>query len=263
MTISEASARRSAESASRPGPRRRSRAAGPATPPSPPAQGASHRLTPGLFDFFRELARHNDRQWFEANRDRFLRDVRDPLLAFVAGFAPRLGRISAHMVADPRPVGGSVFRIHRDIRFSRDKTPYKTHAGLSFRHRQHRDVHGPIFYLHLQPGMVFAAAGIWKPPPETLEQIRQAIVAHPASWRRATRTCPLGDHAGGRLKRTPRGYDPAHPLAADLARLSFTTHTGFTERQACAPDFLDRFARACRDAAPLMQFLSSAVGLGW
>jgi uncharacterized protein (TIGR02453 family) len=103
-------------------------------------------ITPRTFAFLRELARNNDRRWFEANRERYLSEVRDPLLRFVAAFGPRLTKISRHMAADPRPVGGSLFRIYRDTRFSREKTPYKTHAGMSFRHVGGRDVHGPVFY---------------------------------------------------------------------------------------------------------------------
>jgi uncharacterized protein (TIGR02453 family) len=224
---------------------------------------ATETITPRTFTFLRDLTLHNDRPWFEANKDRYLREVRDPLLRFVATFAPRLGTLSRHMVADPRPVGGSLFRIYRDTRFSKDKTPYKTHAGMSFRHVDGRDVHGPVFYLHLQPGMVFSAAGIWRPPPETLVRVRDAIVAHPERWRRVTLACPLSDHEGDRLKRVPRGYAPEHPFAADLKRLSFTTATRFTQRDACAPDFLDRFERACRKATPLMEFLTRAVGLRW
>jgi uncharacterized protein (TIGR02453 family) len=220
-------------------------------------------ITPRTFAFLRDLALHNDRPWFGANKDRYLVEVRDPLLRFVAAFAPRLAKISPNMVADPRPVGGSLFRIYRDTRFSKDKTPYKTHAGMSFRHAGGRDVHGPVFYLHLQPGTVFSAAGIWRPPPETLAQVREAIVAHPERWRRVTRACPLSEHEDDRLKRVPRGYAPDHPLAADLKRLSFTTATRFTQRDACAPGFLDRFEQACRKATPLMEFLTSAVGLKW
>jgi uncharacterized protein (TIGR02453 family) len=224
---------------------------------------AERWITPRTFAFLRDLARHNDRMWFEANKARYLREVRDPLLGFVAAFAPRLAKISKQMIADPRPVGGSLFRIYRDTRFSRDKTPYKTQASMSFRHLGGRDVHGPVFYLHLEPETVFSAAGIWRAPPETLAQARQAIVDHPERWRRTTRACPLGSHEGDRLKRVPRGYDPASPLAEDLKRLSFLTRTRFSERQACAPDFLDRFAGACRKATPLMEFLTSAVGLRW
>ena len=219
-------------------------------------------ITPRLFRFFAELARHNDRAWFEDNKARYLEEVRDPLLRFVEAFGPRLARISLHMTADPRPVGGALFRIHRDTRFSRDKSPYKTHAGLSFRHAAGRDVHAPIFYLHLQPNMVFAAAGMWRPPAEAVKQVRDAIVAKPDAWRRAVRACPLS-HDEDRLRRAPRGYDPAHPLVEDLKRQTFITSTPFTQAQACAPDFGDRFARACRGATPLMQFLTGAVGLRW
>jgi uncharacterized protein (TIGR02453 family) len=223
---------------------------------------ARDAITARTFAFLAELGRNNDRRWFEANKERYLRDVRDPLLAFIAAFAPRLARINRHLIADPRPVGGSLFRIHRDIRFSRDKSPYKTHAGMSFRHAGGRDVHGPVFYLHFEPGMVFAAAGIWHPSAETLRQVRDAIVERPDRWKRAIRACPLDDH-GDLLKRPPRGYDLGHPLVTDLKRQSFTTSTRFTERDACAPSFLDRFEKACRGAVPLMEFLTRAVGLPW
>ena len=219
-------------------------------------------ITPRTFRFFRELARHNDREWFEANKRRYLEEVRDPLVRSIEAFGPKLARISAHMVADPRPVGGSLFRIYRDTRFSKDKHPYKTHAGLSFRHADGRDVHAPVFYLHLEPGSVFAAAGMWRPPAESVKLVRDAIVAHPERWKRVTHTCPLGEPGDG-LQRTPRGYDPEHPLVADLKRQSFITTTSFTEKEASAPDFLDRFAQACRRATPLMRFLTGAVGLPW
>jgi uncharacterized protein (TIGR02453 family) len=217
-------------------------------------------VTPATFRFLKELAAHNDRHWFEANQARYVAEVRDPLLRLVADFAPRLAKISRHMLADPRPVGGSLFRIHRDTRFSRDKSPYKTHAGVAFRHAGGRDVHGPVFYLHVEPGTVFAAAGVWHPPAETLAQVRDAIAARPDVWRRATRSVPL-DAGEGALRRPPRGYDPEHPCVEDLKRRSFTSSTPFTQAQACAPDFLSRFAAACRTKAPLMAFLSGAVGL--
>ena len=125
---------------------------------------ASNPITRRTFEFLRDIAVHNDRDWFNANKQRYHDDVRDPLLRFVEGFAPRLAKINKNMLADPRPVGGSLFRIYRDTRFAKDKSPYKTHAGITFRHVDGRDVHGPIFYLHLEPGSVFAAAGLWHPP---------------------------------------------------------------------------------------------------
>ena len=222
---------------------------------------ARNPITPRLFEFFRELARNNRRDWFEANKPRYIADVRDPLLEFIAAFAPQLAKIAPEMLADPRPVGGSLFRIYRDTRFSKDKSPYKTHAAMAFRHEEGRDLPGPAFYLHLGSGSVFAGAGIWHPAPKTLKQIRDAIVAHPVHWRRATRgkACAL-DADDERLSRPPRGYEPENPFIEDLKRKSFTTGTTFSERDACAPGFPGEFASACRRAKPLMGFLAEAVG---
>jgi uncharacterized protein (TIGR02453 family) len=219
-------------------------------------------ITPRLFRFLRELARNNDREWFNANKSRYQADVRDPLLAFITAFDPALAKIAPEMVADPRPVGGSLFRIHRDTRFANDKSPYKTHAAMAFRHRAGKDMPGPAFYLHLGPGEVFAGAGIWHPMPDTLKQVREAIVAHPERWRRATRAKGAAalDEDDERLSRPPRGYDADHPFIEDLKRKSFTTGTSFSEKDACAPEFLGEFTKACRRALPLVDFLSQAVG---
>jgi uncharacterized protein (TIGR02453 family) len=217
-------------------------------------------VTPELFRFLAELRRHNERTWFTENKDRYLADVRDPLLAFVAAVAPQLRAISPHVVADPRPSGGSLLRIYRDTRFARDKKPYKTNAGLYFGHAAGKDIHAPGYYLHLEPGQVFMAAGMWHPDADALRAIREAIVKDPSGWKRATRT---GLHGGDPLKRAPRGFDPAHPLIEDLKRTSFTVAIEFTQKQACAPDFPARFVRACRGEAPLMRFLAGAVGLSF
>src|SRR4051812_47440973 len=133
-------------------------------------------FTRAAFRFLRELREHNDRAWFAANKDRYETVVRDPALKLIAAFAPKLAKISPHLVADPRPVGGSMFRIYRDTRFSRDKSPYKTHIGIHFFHESAtKTASVPGFYLHIQPGESFAAAGIWHPDPPSLEKLRQAI----------------------------------------------------------------------------------------
>ena len=220
---------------------------------------ATRFVTPELFRFLRELRAHNERAWFEANRERYLTCVRDPMLGFIAGVGAGLARISPHLVADPRPSGGSLLRIYRDTRFSRDKTLYKTNVGLRFGHGAGKDLHGPGYYLHLAPGEVFMGAGIWRPDPETLRAIREAIVKDPRGWRRARRS-PLR-HGETALRRAPRGFDPEHPLVEDLKRTSFTVGRPFTEAQACAPTFPAQFVRACRGEAALMRFLAKAVGL--
>lgn len=224
--------------------------------------GATKRyITARTFRFLGELARNNNRGWFNANKDRYIEEVREPLLDFVEALAPKLAKISPHLLADPRPVGGSLFRVYRDIRFSKDKRPYKTYAGMSFRHVEGRDAHGAGYYLHIEPGRVFTAGGMWRPPAEALKLVRDAIAAQPERWKRIARRTPLDE--GDRLKRAPRGYDPEHPLIEDLKRRGFTISARFTQREACAPDFLSRFAASCRRAAPLMEFLTNAVGLRW
>jgi uncharacterized protein (TIGR02453 family) len=220
--------------------------------------GTAH-LSRDLFRFLGELRRHNNREWFNANKDRYLAEVRDPLLAFVTAVAPGLRAISPRIVTDPRPTRGSLLRIYRDTRFSRDKTPYKTNAALSFRIGARNEA--PGYYLHLEPGDVFMGVGLWRPSPDALGAIREAIVKDSKGWSHARRSGL--SHGEATLKRVPRGFDPDHPLATDLKRLSFTTGVRFTERQACAPDFPAHFVTACRRHTPLMRFLARALGLAF
>lgn len=223
---------------------------------------ANGLITPRTFRFLRELANNNDRAWFTAHKQRYLEEVRDPLLLLVMQLAGPLAKISRHIVADPRPVGGSLFRIYRDTRFSADKRPYKTHAGLYFGPRTEGALGGG-FYLHIEPRNVFMAAGVWRPDAAVLKKIRDAIVSRPNVWGKLVTAIPLSDHDEDRLKRAPQGYDPEHRFIEDLKRKSFTAGAQFTEAQACAEDFPERFLQACRDKAPLMSFLAKAVEMPW
>ncbi len=159
-----------------------------------------------------------------------------------------------------------MFRIYRDTRFSKDKSPYKTMAATQFRHEEGKDVHAPGFYLHLEPGNVFAGAGLWHPDTRTQARIREAMVEHPTRWKRAISTksfrqnCAL---AGEALKRPSRGYDAEHPLVEDLKRKDFIAVTSFDERTACSREFMSQFVRPCRAASPLVQFLAEALGLAY
>ena len=220
----------------------------------------------GLFQFLAELRLNNDREWFKRNKLRFEANVREPLMEFIADFAEPLQKISPHFVADPRPSGGSMFRIYRDVRFSKDKSPYKTQAAAQFRHESAKDVHAPGFYLHLEPGSVFAGTGIWHPDSATLGKIRDAIVANPARWEKAVSDRDFqASHRfeGERLSRPPKGYDKDHPLIEDLKRKDFVTVAYFSEEDACTPGFIDRYAEACQAAAPVVSFLTNSVGLSY
>jgi uncharacterized protein (TIGR02453 family) len=225
---------------------------------------AAASFSPALFAFLRELREHNDRDWFKANKDRYEEAVLEPALRFVSDFAPRLERISRHMVANPRPVGGSVFRIYRDTRFSRDKTPYKTHAAIHFRHEEARSAHSPVYYLHLEPGNVFAATGVWRPERESLAAIRAGIAADPRGWRRVTRGKGFAEGfqlRGDSLKRPPAGFDADHPLIEDLKRKDFVAVAALDERSATSRGFLDEFTATSRASAPYLRFLCKTLGL--
>ena len=145
----------------------------------------SSYFTPETFRFLDDLSANNDRDWFQANKARYEGDVKEPALRFIADFAPHLQEISPHFRADPRANGGSLFRIYRDTRFSKDKIPYKTHTGIHFRHESAKDAHTPGFYLHIEPGGSFVGCGIWRPGSPTLTMIRQAITDDPDAWAQA------------------------------------------------------------------------------
>jgi uncharacterized protein (TIGR02453 family) len=216
-------------------------------------------FSPELFTFLRELAANNNREWFAANKARYVADVQEPALAFIEDVGVRLHEISPHIVADARTTGGSLFRIYRDTRFSKDKTPYKTHTGIQFRHARTRDVHAPGFYLHLEPGTVFFACGTWRPERETLHAIRTAIAARPARWQAVLADLDGRFRLGGEsLKRPPAGFDRDHPLIDELKRKDFIAIADLSEADAVASGFLDRFLALCADAESLMRFLCEA-----
>ncbi|HJP32881.1 MAG TPA: DUF2461 domain-containing protein [Candidatus Latescibacteria bacterium] len=221
-------------------------------------------ITPKLFAFFRDLKKNNDREWFEANKDRFESDVRGPLLAFIDTFAEPLYKISPHFRADARKVGGSLFRIYRDVRFSKDKTPYKTHAGVHFRHERAKDAHAPGFYLHLDPREIFIGAGIWRPDKDALLQIRAAILDKPAAWKKAVVGAAFRRQFtldGESYKRPPGDVDRDHPLFEDLMRKDFIAVTDSSRADVLAADFPRKFAATCKAASPLVKFLAESLSL--
>lgn len=225
---------------------------------------AFNGLPKDYFDFFRQLKANNNRAWFEDNRLRFRESVQEPLSAFVEAMGPRLKKISKHFVADPRLNGGSIFRIYRDVRFSKDKSPYKTHGGVQFRHALGRDAHAPGFYVHLDPDEIFYGGGVWAPAPPALMRIREAIGGQNDKWRKAISdksfTARFGGVSGEKLSRPPRGFDPAHPQIEDIKRKSFFAMSPGAAAAARKASFTDEVAASFADARPLMKFLYEALG---
>lgn len=223
-------------------------------------------LTRELFQFLRELARNNNREWFQQNKDRYEAQVRDPVLRFIADVGPGIKKISPYFVADPAPVGGSMTRIYRDLRFSRDKRPYKTFIGVHFWHAKGSEGATPAFYLSLSPDRSSVGAGIWRPEPRALKRIRDAIVSEPTQWRRAISSREFRSScgmAGESLKRPPRGYDSNHPFIEDIKRKDFAVSQPLAENRICSPGFRELLLEAFRASAPFTRFLALALGLSF
>ena len=221
-------------------------------------------FTRSLFEFLKELSSHNNREWFQANKERYEKQVRDPLLRLITDLGPGLKKINPRFVADPRPNGGSMMRIYRDIRFSKDKSPYKTFVAAHFWHAKGKDGATPAYYLRLDPGGSIIGAGIWRPEPAALKKIRDRIVREPNQWQQITFARKLGSGCkmvGELLNRAPVGYDPAHPLIEDLKRRDFALSSPLTQRDVCRSDFLNILLDNFRSTAQFVEFLSKAVRL--
>ncbi|MDX1647308.1 MAG: TIGR02453 family protein [Longimicrobiales bacterium] len=230
-------------------------------------------FTPAFFDFFRELSENNEKDWFEANRDRYEQDVLAPSKVFVLAFRPHLKEISPHFQAEAKVRGGSLFRIYTNRRFNRDRPPYKDHAGIQFRHAAGTDVHTPGFYLHLTPDDTvnprggdqrgcFVGMGIWRPDAAALLAIREAIVEDPDAWMESTRNDAFTEHlelGGESLKLGPNGFDRQHPLIDDIKRKDFIASAPLTEEDVVTDGFVERFAAHCREGSSLVRWLCQAL----
>jgi uncharacterized protein (TIGR02453 family) len=225
---------------------------------------------PGALAFLRSLARNNKREWFEANRERYEAEVKRPLAILVDEIDARLGEIAPEMIGNPKR---SIFRIYRDVRFSKDKSPYKTNAAAWFYHRDAGHavgtaaVHGGAgFYFQIAPKECMVAGGIWMPPAAALKTLREAIANDPDALRTILRQ-PAFKRAFGALsgeavlKRTPRGFDPDHP-ASDLLRYkSFTVSRDLSEADMTSPKLPDMVAKRYATMLPLVRWLNRVLGL--
>lgn len=216
------------------------------------------------FAFLAALAANNRREWFEAHRQEYEDAVRGPALAFIAAMADDLDRIAPHFRAVPKAVGGSLMRIHRDVRFGKDKRPYKTNIGIHFRHERAKDVHAPGYYVHVEPGGCFVGVGLWRPESDALGKIRTALAEDGAAWVKARDDKGFRqafELAGDSLANAPRGYAKDHPLVEDLKRKDFVAMTACTDAQVTAGDFRQRVAGHFAAATPYMRFLCRALDL--
>ena len=239
--------------------------------------GARTYYTPATFKFLRGLARHNERDWFMAHKAEYEEYVKGPTLQLIEDLAVPLKSISPQLVADPRTVGGSMFRIYRDTRFAADKRPYKTHVGMTFFHaatkRTARGLAGnaamgrldaPVLYLHIEPGSCFTGGGIWHPQPVTLKRLRDFMIDNPRSWTRLTASPAFKRHftlSGEVLARPPRGYPADHPLIEDLKRKDIVASAALNESQLTEPGLQKLLLRRFKLMQPMLEWLCMALEL--
>ncbi|KIG15575.1 DNA topoisomerase I [Enhygromyxa salina] len=219
-------------------------------------------FTPDLVQFLGDLSIDNNREWFQANKQRYEQQVREPALAFIRAVEPKLRKLSKHFVASDKKVGGSLMRIHRDVRFSADKTPYKTNLGIQFRHEVGKDVHAPGFYVHVDTEGVFLAAGTWHPDSESLGLIRQRIAAQGPAWKRARDNPKFVAHwelGGESLTRPPRGFAKDHPLIDDLRRKDHIAVCKLSLDQILGPKAVDLVVARFALTQPYVSFLCKAI----
>jgi uncharacterized protein (TIGR02453 family) len=225
---------------------------------------------PAAFEFLGDLALNNRKPWFEANRAVYEREVRDPMRVLVETLDARLRSIAPEIVGDRRR---SMFRIYRDVRFSKDKSPFKTNAGAWLYHRDAgRKVGtaegaggGAGFYFHIDPTSCFMAGGIWMPARPALQRIREAIAARPAALARLTSAPDFRRRFRSlrqepRLRRVPRGFPPDHPAAEWLKLQSFTAAAAIEPSVVMSPRLVDRLCRDFVVLVPLVRWLNRVLG---
>ena len=220
--------------------------------------------------FFRELARHNEKAWFEAHREEYESEVRQPMRKLIEDLDTRFAEFAPEIGGDSKR---SMFRINRDIRFSKDKSPYKTHAACWFHHRNaarsvgsEADAGSAGFYFHLEPGgRSMIGAGLWMPPRPQLNKLRDAIAKDAKGFDRMARSIPRrfgGLDDEGSLKRMPRGYPEDHPAAKWLRFQSFTSGRTLTDAQVTNASLLSLLAREYAALLPLVRWLNGALSFG-
>lgn len=224
---------------------------------------------PQALGFLRRLKRNNRKEWFEGNRAVYETEVRDPMRALVEEMDVRLARLAPELTGDPRH---SIFRIHRDIRFSADKSPYKTNAACQFYHHdagrgagQDAQGAGAGLYFQLEDRQCFVAGGMWMPARPALERIREALADSPDGFQRLLRA-PAFRRRFGRLdaeavlKRMPRGYAEDHPAGQWLRYRSFTATRLMTEPEVQSSRLPGILARDFAVLVPLVRWINEALG---
>ncbi|HET6744437.1 MAG TPA: DUF2461 domain-containing protein [Candidatus Limnocylindria bacterium] len=219
---------------------------------------------PAAIQFLVDLAAHNDRAWFQPRKQEYERLLKGPMQSLVAALGDRFRARGIPLEADPRK---SIFRIYRDTRFAKDKSPYKTNVGASLPwvdgdQDPDERVHGNGAYLHFQPGNSFAGGGMYMAEKARLDALRVAVVEDPARVRAALEDPaflatfgPVSSHES--LKRVPPGYPADHQMSDLLRAKDVTFGRRLTDEEFLSPDLPDRLAEDFATAIPVFRFLAT------
>ena len=217
------------------------------------------------FKSLRGLARHNDKTWFNDHKAQYEDHVRQPFLRLLTDLQPDLAAVSLHFRSEPKTVGGSLFRIYRDARFSNDKSPYKSWQGARLFHERHKQVPAPSFYLHLQPGECFVGAGLWHPEPDTQRRVRQFILDNPGSWKKAAHDAPFRRRfefeESEKLVRPPRGFPADFEFIEDLKHRNFVFWRSLDDATMTGPKLRQTVAADLKALGPFVDYLCAALDL--
>jgi len=227
---------------------------------------AEQYFTRKTFQFLSQLEKNNNRDWFNENKQRYEDEVREPALNFIADISSDLAKVSPHFNAIPKKVGGSLMRVYRDVRFGKDKRPYKTNIGIQFRHEIGKDVHAPGFYLHISPEECFIGAGIWRPDSPSLRKIRDEILENGNKWVAVTQKKAFKrefEIAGESLVNAPRGYPKDSPMLEDLKRKDHFAMKPLTKTIVTSDHLKKDVIKSFREASDYMQFLCKSLNLNY
>jgi uncharacterized protein (TIGR02453 family) len=206
--------------------------------------------------FLTELVENNNREWFAQHKDRY-ETAKDDVLAFIAELIPVLSAVDPETQSEPKKC---LMRIYRDIRFSKNKSPYKNNFGISFSIKGSK---GPEYYLHLQPGKSFFAGGYWMPEAADLKNIREEIDYNTSEFLEILDAKSFNSlytlSREDSLKKAPKGYDPAHPQIELLKLKSYIASFPISDEELFKPSIVNHLKKAFEGVYPFVQFLKRAV----
>ncbi len=220
---------------------------------------------PDLIQFLKDLEKNNDKKWFEKNKKRFEESVQIPMLQFIEAMEPRLRNITSHLVAIPKKTGGSLSRIYRDVRFSKDKTPFHNYVMAKFIHEVGKNHPSAGFFIKIEPDQVCFGSGACGLDNPAISKIRSHIDSFPKEWVKARDNKKFkklyGELGGGRLKRPPRGYEEDHPLIEDLKRKDFMAGCPMKTDVLLKKNLPAEAEKIMAAASPLVGFVNESLGL--